>query len=478
MEVLGMNFDEPIEKIANYVASEQKFSSEAYHLARLCLMDSLACMFLAERFPDCKRLLGPITEHDFVDDGARVPGTHYELNPIEAAFNISTAIRWLDYNDTWLAKEWGHPSDNIGAILAVADYESRLAHDKGATPFTMHDVLTAMVKAYEIQGILALDNSFNSIGLDHVILVKLASTAVVTKLLGGNKEKIANAISQVFVDGNPLRTYRHMPNSGNRKSWAAGDAASRAVWLAQITMRGEHGYPNALSAKDWGFNDVRLGGKSLDMSHELGNYVIENILFKAQFPSEYHGQTAVEAALKLYPQVVQKWDDISKITIRTHESAMRIINKNGNLQSPADRDHCLQYMVAAALSFGELRADHYGEHFAADPRINPLREKMKVIEDKNFSKDYLDPSKRSVANALQIHFHDGKTTDEVLVEYPIGHPKRRKEAMEALSKKFHTAAMTHFPADQYQKILTVLDDQKTLEKMPVDEFMQLLMRMK
>ncbi len=471
-----MIFDELIDRIATYVDSGVIKRQEAYDHARLCLLDSLACAFIGMRYPDCNKLLGPLTRHSFVDDGVRVPGTHFEMNPVEAAFNIGTAIRWLDYNDTWLAKEWAHPSDNLGGIFSVIDYESRIARDHGRTPYSMRDLFTAMIKAYEIQGLLTLENSFNAVGLDHVILVKLASTAVATKLLGGNKEKICHAISQALVDGDSLRTYRHGAISGNRKSWAAGDATSRGVWLAQITMRGENGYPNVLSAEKWGFNDVILKGKPLTLNQELGSYVIENILFKPQFPCEFHGQTAVEAALKLYPEVNLRWDDIEKITIRTQESTMRIISKSGKLYSPADRDHCLQYMVAVAMIFGELRADHYDEHFSADPRIDPLREKMVVTEEPAFSKDYLNPQIRSISNAIQVHFKDGSSTKEVLVEYPLGHPMRRKESLAALEKKFHTAAMTHFPTDQYQKILAAVEDQKTLEKMAVDELISLFVK--
>lgn len=471
-----MQFDDIIEIIADYVDSGVIQSEEAYKHARLCLLDSLACAFVGMRYPDCKKLLGPLTRHSFVDDGVRVPGTHFEMNPVEAAFNIGTAIRWLDFNDTWLAKEWAHPSDNLGSIISVIDYESRVARDHGRTPFTVRDLFTAMIKAYEIQGLLTLENSFNAVGLDHVILVKIASTAVATKLLGGNKEKICHAISQALVDGDSLRTYRHGAMSGNRKSWAAGDATSRGVWLAQITMRGENGYPNALTAEKWGFNDVILQGKPLTLKKSLSSYVIENILFKPQFPCEFHGQTAVEAALKLYPEVKLRWDDIERITIRTQESTMRIISKTGKLYSPADRDHCLQYMVAAALVFGELRADHYDEHFSADPRLDPLREKMVVSEDASFSRDYLNPNIRSIANAIQVHFKDGTSTKDVLVEYPLGHPMRRKESLPALESKFHMAAMTHFPTEQYQKILNAVEDQKILERMPADEFISLLVK--
>lgn len=470
-------YDELLVKIADYVTADKSFNQNAYDHAQLCLVDALACSFLALRYPECDHLLGPEVNGEFVDDGVRVPGTHYVLPPVEAAFNIGTAIRWLDFNDTWLAAEWGHPSDNIGGILAVADYLSRFRKDHSETPLTVKDILTYIIKAYEIQGVLALSNAFNRIGLDHVILVKLATAAIATHMLGGDHQKICDALSQVFVDGQALRTYRHQPNTGSRKSWAAGDATSRGVWLASITMRGEKGYPSALTAKEWGFHDVYFGGKPVTLEQALESFVVENILFKVGFPAEFHGQTAVEAALQLHPEVNMRWEDIKKVSIRTQESAMRIINKQGQLLNPAARDHCLQYMVAAGLIWGELKSDHYHDHrFVRDSRLDDIREKTEVTEDKQFSKDYLDPAKRSIANAVQIEFNDGTKTDEVIIEYPLGHAKRRDEAKPQLDKKFRESAMTTFKPDQYEKLFALVDDQKQFAATSVDDLMSLLVK--
>lgn len=470
-------FDAEMVAIADYVCDYEIKSSEAFHNVYLCLLDSLACAFFAARYPGCQHLLGPLIVGELAEEGARVPGTHFELNPFEAAFNIGTMIRWLDFNDTWLAAEWGHPSDNFGAILAVADYISRLHVDQGGQALSMRDVLTAAVKAYEIQGVMALENSFNSVGLDHVILVKLASAAVVTRMLGGDKQKVLNAISLAFVDGHPLRTYRHAPNTGSRKSWAAGDATSRGVWLAQMAMRGEMGYASALTAPKWGFYDVYFDGKPFAPTQNYGSYVTENILFKISYPAEFHGQTAVEAAIILHDDVKDRLQDISKIVIRTQESAMRIINKEGELHNPADRDHSLQYMVACGLIWGELTSDHYHDHkYVRDTRIDKLRDNMDVAEDKQFTKDYLDPSKRSIANAIQIFFNDGSSTEEIMIEYPLGHSRRRKKALPLLEAKFRKSVMTHFSPEQYEKIFEMTQDQKALETMPVNAFMDLFVK--
>lgn len=473
---MKLEFDALIMQIAEYAANTVIKSKEAYSTARLCLYDALACACQATVFPECQRIMGPVVGGEFIDDGVRVPATKFELNPVEAAFNIGLLIRWLDFNDTWLAKEWGHPSDNLGAILSVGDYVSRVRRDKGQPELLMGDILTAMIKAYEIQGILALENSFNSVGLDHVILVKIASTAVVTAMAGGNKETIANAISHAFVDGQALRTYRHGHNTTSRKSWAAGDATSRAVWLAQLALRGEVGIPTVLTAERWGFYDVYFDGKPLVVNREFSSYVIENILFKVQFPAEFHAQTAIEAALKLFEKVKLKWDTIERIEIRTQEPAVRIISKTEELHSRSDRDHCLQYMVAVALVFGEVSADHYDDHFARDPRIEALRKKMQVTEDKNFTKDYYDPEKRSIANGVKIIFNDGTTTDEVVVEYPLGHPRRRKECLPLLESKYHRQFMTHFTPEQYTQLIALYEDQQALESTPVSEFMSLLVK--
>ncbi len=471
---MKQEFDSLITKIAAYAADAEITSNEAYDTARLCLFDALACAFSATGFPECQRLMGPVVGGEFLDEGVRVPGTKFELNPVEAAFNIGLLIRWLDYNDTWLAKEWAHPSDNLGAILAVADYVSRMRRDKGQAELHVRDILTAMIKAYEIQGVLALENSFNSVGLDHVILVKVASTAVVTAMVGGDKATIANAVSHAFVDGQALRTYRQSPNTTSRKSWAAGDATSRAVWLAQLALRGEVGIPTALSAERWGFNDVYFDGKPLVVNREFSSYVMENILFKCSFPAEYHGQTAVEAALFLYEHVNLKWDRIDRIEIRTQEPGMRIINKTGELQSRSDRDHCLQYMVAATLAFGELLADHYDDHYARDPRIDAMRNKMTVTEDPQFTKDYYDPEKRSIANSLKIHFKDGTATPDVVIEFPLGHRRRRKDSLQALEAKFHRSAMGHFSPEIYTQLFELYANQKKLEQTNVSDFMSLM----
>jgi 2-methylcitrate dehydratase len=466
-------FDKELLDIAEYVANYNINSNEAYNTARLCLMDTLGCGILALRYPECTKLLGPIVSGTIVPNGVRVPGTQYVLDPIQAAFNIGAIIRWLDFNDTWLAAEWGHPSDNLGGILAIADYLSRARVAEGKQPLTMRDVLTAMIKAHEIQGVLALENSFNRVGLDHVVLVKVASTAVVTKLLGGTKEEIASALSQAWVDGQSLRTYRHAPNTGSRKSWAAGDATSRAVRLALTTLKGEMGYPSVLSAKTWGFYDVLFKGQPFKFQRPYGSYVMEQVLFKISFPAEFHAQTAVECAVALHPKIKNRLDDIKSITLTTHESAIRIISKTGKLYNPADRDHCLQYMVAIGLIFGDLTADHYEDNVAHDSRIDALREKMEVVEDKQFSVDYHDPEKRSIANAIQIHFKDGTSTDKVTVEYPIGHRRRRQEGVPVLLEKFKENLATRFPTRQSKTIFDLCQNQERLEKMPVNEFMDI-----
>ncbi|MCA3148043.1 MAG: bifunctional 2-methylcitrate dehydratase/aconitate hydratase, partial [Burkholderiales bacterium] len=440
--------DKILVDIADYVLKTRINRPLAYDTARNCLIDTLGCGFEALGYPACTKLLGPIVPGTTVPHGAKVPGTPFQLDPVQAAFNIGAMIRWLDFNDTWLAAEWGHPSDNLGGILATADWLSRCAVAQGRKPLLMKDVLTAMIKAHEIQGVFALENSFNRVGLDHVILVKLASTAVVAQMLGLNREEIINAVSLAFVDGQALRTYRHAPNTGSRKSWAAGDATARGVRLALMAAKGEMGYPSVLSAKTWGFYDVLFKGKSFSLPQKLGSYVMENVLFKISFPAEFHAQTAVECAMQLHEQVKDRLDQIKKITIRTHESAIRIIDKKGPLHNPADRDHCLQYMVAVPLIHGRLTADDYEDKVAQDARIDALRAKMECVEDKQFSRDYLDPAKRSIANAITIEFKDGKKTREVVVEYPIGHKRRRKEGIPVLVEKFKTNLARRFPSKQ------------------------------
>ncbi len=464
-----MEFDKPIQDIADYVDSfSLDGKDEAYETAYYCLLDSIGCAILARRFPLCKKLLGPVVPGTIVPNGCRVPGTDFVLDPITAAFNIGSMIRWLDFNDTWLAAEWGHPSDNLGAILAVADYLSQ-----SKKPVLIKDVFTYMIKAYEIQGVLALENSFNKVGLDHVILVKVASSAVATKMFGGSKKEILNALSNAWIDGHPLRVYRHGENTGSRKSWAAGDATSRGVKLAMMSMKGEMGYPGALSAKTWGFNDVYFLGEELKLKQPFGAYVMENILFKIAHPAEFHAQTALECAIKLYPQIKNRIEEIEHIEITTHESALRIIDKKGPLKNPADRDHCIQYITAIGLIFGTLAADHYEDEIAADPHIDKLREKMICIENKQYSKDYLDPNKRSIANAVQIFFKDGSKLDRVEVEYPLGHRRRRKEAIPLLIQKFERNLSSLFDQKQKEKIIIACEDTKKFQTMPVNEFIDL-----
>src|ERR1700704_2598762 len=463
-------YDQVLVDIADYVCNYTIGSELAYATARNCLIDTLGCGLEALEYPACTKLLGPIAPGADLANGAKVPGTAYRLDPVQAAFNIGTMIRWLDFNDTWLAAEWGHPSDNLGGILATADWISRNSLNK---PIFMRDVLTAMIKAHEIQGVLALENSFNRVGLDHVVLVKVASTAVVAQMLGCTYEQVINAISQAWVDGQSLRTYRHAPNTGSRKSWAAGDATSRAVRLALISKTGEMGYPSVLTAKGWGFYDVLFKGKPFKFQRKFGSYVMENVLFKISFPAEFHSQTAVECAMQLHPLVKNRIDEIKRIRIRTHEAAIRIIDKKGPLANPADRDHCIQYMVAVPLIFGRLTAGDYEDKVAADPRIDKLRAKIACVEDKRFTRDYLDPKKRSIANALTVEFKDGTKLKEVVCEYPIGHKRRRKEGMPILVEKFKTNLARRFPAARQQAILDLCLDAERLTSTPVNEFVDL-----
>ncbi|MGI9250273.1 MAG: bifunctional 2-methylcitrate dehydratase/aconitate hydratase [Pseudohongiellaceae bacterium] len=467
--------DKVLVDIADYVCDFEIDSDEAYNTARNCLMDTLGCGLLALRFPECSKLLGPLVEGTVVPGGARVPGTDYVLDPMKAAWDIGCIIRWLDYNDTWLAAEWGHPSDNLGAILAVADYLSQRNVAAGKPPLTMRDVLTAMIKAHEIQGVIALENSFNRVGLCHVLLVRVASTAIATRMLGGNKEQIIDALSQAWLDGSSLRTYRHAPNAGPRKSWAAGDATSRAVHLAELTLRGEMGYPSVLTTPVWGFYDVCFKGKAFSFPMGYGSYVMENILFKISFPAEFHSQTAVEAAVLLHPVVKDRLEEIERITIHTHESAIRIISKEGPLNNPADRDHCLQYMTAVGLAFGNLVAENYEDSFhQGNPIIDVLREKMEIHEEPRYSKEYMEPSKRSIANCLQVFFKDGSSSDQVEIEYPVGHRRRREEGIPLLEAKFRANLATCFSAKDCEPIFELCKDQRRLEQTPVHEFMSLL----
>ncbi len=465
--------DRELLDIADYVLDDDIDSDEAYETARNCLMDSLGCALLALGFPACTRHLGPFVEGTVVPNGARVPGTQHQLDPVKAAWDIGAMVRWLDFNDTWLAAEWGHPSDNLGAILAIADWRSRAAVAAGGDPLKMQDVLTAMIKAHEIQGCLALENAFNRVGLDHVILVKAASTAVAAQLLGGSRDDIVNALSHAWIDGHALRTYRHAPNTGSRKSWAAGDASSRGVRLAMMAVGGEMGLPSALSAPRWGFCDVLFGGNRLVFQRPYGSYVMENILFKISFPAEFHAQTAVEAALQLHRLVRDRQDEVDRIELHTQESAIRIISKDGPLHNPADRDHCLQYMVAVSLIYGELTARHYEDALAADERIDALRSKMTVHEDPRYSREYLDPEKRSIANAVQVFFADGTSTPKVEVEYPLGHRRRRAEGIPLLESKFLAALCSCFPEPHARRVHDLCLDHERLLGTSVNDFMDL-----
>ena len=468
--------DKVLVDIAHYVCDFEIKSSEAYDTARCCLIDTLGCGLEALGYPACTKLLGPLVPGTIVPNGAKVPGTQFQLDPVQAAFNIGAMIRWLDFNDTWLAAEWGHPSDNLGGILALADYLSRKAVAEGKKPLMMKEVLTAMIKAHEIQGVLALENSFNKVGLDHVVLVKVATTAVAARMLGCTKEEVINALSNAWIDGQSLRTYRHSPNTGSRKSWAAGDATARGVRLALMALKGEMGYPSALTAKTWGFYDVLFKGNAFKFQRPYGSYVMEHVLFKISFPAEFHSQTAVECAMTLHTALKEKGrsaDDIKHITIRTHEAAIRIIDKKGPLNNPADRDHCIQYMVAVPLIFGRLTAADYEDNVAADPRIDALRDRIECREDPQFTKDYHDPEKRSIANGLTVELRDGTRLPEVVVEYPIGHRRRRKEGIPVLVEKFRTNLARRFPAKQQKAILDISLDQSKLEAMPVNEFVDM-----
>ena len=466
--------DEVLVKITDYVLNKEINSSEAISTARYCLMDTLGCGLLALTFSDCKDLLGPYIENTSVPNGVRVPGTKYVLDPVKGAWDIGAIIRWLDFNDTWLAAEWGHPSDNLGGILSAADFISQKNIEEGKDPLTIDDVLKAMVKAHEIQGILALENSFNRVGLDHVVLVKIASTAVISSLFGLSREKTIDALSQAFVDGQSLRTYRHAPNAGPRKSWAAGDATSRAMQLVLLTMKGQIGYPSALTATTWGFQDVLFKGNQISLPQEFDSYVMENVLFKISFPAEFHAQTAVEAAVKLHTEIKDRVEEIKEIRITTHESAIRIISKEGQLNNPADRDHCIQYMTAIGLLKGDLVAEDYEDDVASDPKIDQLREKMTIIEDERYTREYLEADKRSIANSIEILYTDGTSSEKVEVEYPIGHRRRRDEGIPILVDKFENNLKTQFSEQRSEEILELCLDEEKLRATSVTQFMSML----
>ena len=464
--------DAVLSDIADYALADARFTDEARETARLCLMDSLGCALAALDFPACTRLLGPVVPGATLAGGARVPGTPYELDPVQAAFDIGAMIRWLDFNDTFLAAEWGHPSDNLGAILAVADYLDRRSEETGGPAVTMGDVLTRMIEAHEIQGVIALENSFNRVGLDHVLLVRVASTAVAAAMLGCSREQVVNALSNAWIDGGALRTYRHAPNTGSRKSWAAGDAASRAVRLALMALRGEMGYPSALSARGWGYYDVLFEGRPFSFTQPYGSYVMENVLFKISFPAEFHAQTAVEAALQLHEAVKDRLGDVRRIVVETQEAGVRIIHKTGPLDNPADRDHCLQYMVAIPLIHGRLTARDYEDEAAADPRVDALRQKMEVRENPRFTVDYFDPDKRAIANALQVFFRDGSSTPRVEVPYPVGHRRRRREGTPLLRDKFERHLRARLPEAACEGILRTCASREALEPTRVRDFME------
>ena len=464
--------DQLFSDIANYVHSYEINSDLAYDTARWCLADSLGCGFLALNYPQCRNMLGPIVPGADMDGGCRVPGTNLELDPVKAAFDIGTLVRWLDFNDTWLAAEWGHPSDNLGAILAVADYQCRVQKQS----LTMRDVLTAMIKAHEVQGILALKNSFNRVGLDHVLLVRVASTAVAAHMFGCDLQQTMNALSHAWIDGGALRTYRHSPNTGSRKSWAAGDATSRAVRLSLIAKSGEMGYDTAMTAPKWGFQDVLFKGEDVVLSRDLGAYVMENVLFKISFPAEFHAQTAVECALLLHDQVKDRLDDIERIEMETQEPGVRIIDKKGPLNNYADRDHCLQYMAAIGLIFGQLTADHYEDATAKDPRVDALREKMVVRENESYTVDYYNEEKRAIPNSIQVFFKDGSSTDKVEVHYPIGHRRRREEGIPVLKEKFARNLALIFGDDVCTSVTNAFEDSNAFDAMPVTDFMQMLVK--
>lgn len=471
--------DKVLVDIVDYVLNYKVESNLAWKTAHYCFLDSIGCAFEALTYPACTKMLGPLVPGTVVPNGAKVPGTNYQLDPVQAAFDIGALVRWLDFNDTWLAAEWGHPSDNLGGILATADWLSRTAVANGAKPLKMKDVLEAMIMAHEVQGVLALENSFNKVGLDHVILVKIASTAVVGKLIGLTREELINAVSLAFVDGQSLRTYRHAPNTGSRKSWAAGDATARAVRLALLAQKGEMGYPSVLTAPVWGFYDVSFKGQQFKFQRPYGTYVMENILFKISFPAEFHSQTAVEAAMTLHKLLLdagKSSDDIEHITIRTHEAAIRIIDKKGPLHNPADRDHCLQYMIAVPLIYGRLTAEDYEDAVAKDPRIDALREKMSCVEDAAFTKDYHDPDKRSIANGLTVKLKDGTTLQEVAVDYPIGHPRRRTEGIPKLIEKYKLNLTRVFAEKQQQQVMDATMDYETFIAMDVHTLVNIMMK--
>lgn len=464
------NYDPEITAIARYALQEDAVSQLAIETAYYDLLDSMACAIQALAYPACTKLLGPLVAEMTMANGTPIIGTSYKLDPVQAAFNLGAMIRWLDFNDTWLAAEWGHPSDNLGALLATGDYLNRHRN----TSFTVRNILNYMIKAHEIQGILALENSFNRVGLDHVLLVKIASAACAGAMLGLKQEQLEATISHAIIDGQALRTYRHSPNTGPRKSWAAGDATARGLRLALMVQAGEIGYPSALSAPIWGFSDVSFKGQPLQRHMQYGSYVMENILWKISFPAEFHAQTAVECAIHLHPEIKDRLDQIERIEMETQQAAMRIIDKKGPLHNPADRDHCIQYMSAVGLIFGELTAAHYEESYAKDPRIDHLREKMVITENIHFSKDYLDPDKRSIANSMQIVFKDGSCSQKITIDYPVGHKRRRDEGIPLLINKFECSVNNHYSKQQSADLISLCLNRDDTLTLPLNDFMDKL----
>lgn len=465
--------DKVLVQIADYVDRYPVKSALALETARLALIDTLGCGLEALSYPGCTNLLGPLVPGTLVPNGARVPGTPHVLDPERATFNLGVMNRWLDWNDAFYGATVLHPSDSFAGLLAVADWLSRTRVAEGRKPLVMRVVLEAAVKTYEIMGGLALENGFTAVGLDHTLLIKVATAPVVTKLLGGNHEEIVNALSQAWVDGHPLAIFRRKPNTGPRKSWAAGDAASRGVRLALMAVKGEIGCPSALTAKTWGFYPVLFDGKPFRFQRPFGTYVIENTLFKIPYPTAFHGQTGVEAAIKLHPLVKDRLDDIKRVEVRCHNSTMVILDKSGPLHNFADRDHCMQYMMAIGMVFGTMTAEHYYDLIAADPRIDKLRAKMHLAESKQYEREYHDPAMRTNANSIQVHFKDGSKTPLSEVLYPLGHRKRRKEGMPVLAAKFETAVGRVFASKRRDAIVSACLEQKRLEEMPVNEFMDL-----
>jgi len=468
--------DTAIVEMVDYVDGYKVDTKRAFEAAYHCLVDSLGCAFMAFAYPECTKLLGPIVPGTVVPNGARVPGTPYVMDPVQAAFNMGTLVRWLEFNDATWGETVSHPSDTLVTLLVVADWVSRNRVAQRKPPVLMRDVLELGIKAYELQGQLGILNPFRRVGLDHTIVVKIASTATVAKLLGCTRDEIFNALSNAWIDGHALATFRSEFNTGSRKSWAGGDAAARGVWLALLALKGEMGYPSALTAKTWGFYDVLLKGKALQLQQPYGTYIVENILFKVPSPTAFHAQTAVEAGIRLHPDVKDRLDEITKVEIWSHASSLMILDKTGPLHNPADRDHCLQYTVAVPLIFGHLTPEDYEDGFAADPRIDALRSKMVVVEDPSYTRGYTDPAIRSNAHAVRVHFRDGTSTRRVEVVFSCGHPSRRDVGIPFVFEKFNKGLAEVFAEKQRKAIQQAFADVETLLATPVNEIMDLMLR--